>query len=92
MIIEAQSGVTQPPKRVIKRRRYPFDELEIGYMFFAPGAKINSMTSYASTQGRRLNMKFSTRAMTCLERMEGWIPCNPDAEGAVAGVGVWRTG
>lgn len=58
-----------------KPSKYPFASMEVNDMFFVPGAK-KSFSSLASAAGKRLNRKFSTRAVT---------------DNGVAGIGCWRT-
>lgn len=73
-----------------KRRKYPFEELEVGQGFFAPGKMSERVGTYASTMGKRLGRKFTVRR-TVMKKVEGqWRPAEPDEAGAMAGVGVWR--
>ncbi len=91
-MIETQANVQQPPKRLRGRRtkKYPYETMEIGEMFFVPLGKVNSITSYSATQGGRMRRKFSTRQCWMRESMEGWVASSEGIAGAVPGVGVWR--
>jgi len=65
--------------------------MEIGDSFFVPNKQKNTLTTYASEQGRALKRKFSTK-LTWMTRNEDdeWELAEPNAEGAVLGIGVWR--
>lgn len=72
------------------RKKYPFDEMEVGDMFFIPHKDKNTMMSLASAAGRRLGRKFATR-MTFMVEVEGnWLPCTDKAPDRVSGIAVWR--
>jgi len=77
---------TAPPAR----RKYPFDKMEVGDMFFVPDKTKNTLATHASTTGKKLGRKFVTRLVFMKEGLDGWTPCEQDEEGAVQGVGVWR--
>jgi hypothetical protein len=82
---------TRPPmpKRTSK---YPFEKMQVNQMFFIPGKEKNTMHSYFSTVQRKHNIKLTSRLMTMAPRDGGgWEPVEPGTEGAVTGVGVWRT-
>ena len=57
-----------------KPSKYPFADMDVGDMFFVPGAK-KSFSSLASAAGKRLSRKFSTRAVT---------------DNGTDGIGCWR--
>lgn len=71
-------------------RKYPFEEMEVGDMFFVPHKTKNTLAIYASTMSRRLERKFSTRLTHMVLLDDGWVPCEADDIGAVQGIGVWR--
>jgi len=71
-------------------RKYPFDTLRVGDMFFVPDRNKNNLTSHASTVGSKLGRKFVTRLTTMTMTSDGWKSCSPDTKGAVRGIGVWR--
>jgi hypothetical protein len=72
------------------RRKYPFEDLEVGDMFFVPGKTKNTLMSHVSTVGKRLRRKFITRMTFMIETQRGWKQVKPDTEGAIQGIGVWR--
>lgn len=72
------------------RRKYPFEQMDVGDMFFVPNKKRNTIATHTSTAGKQLKCKFVTRLCHMKEGLEGWEPCEPTDEGAVMGVGVWR--
>lgn len=71
-------------------RKYPFEEMDVGDMFFVPYRSKNNMATHASTVGKQLDRKFATRLIQMIETNDGWMLCPQDAPGAVTGVGVWR--
>lgn len=79
-MLEIQKGVEIPKStRVVapSRRKYPFETMEVGDMFFVAGKKRNTLSTHASTVGKKLKKKFITRMTTDDDGNEG--------------VGVWRT-
>lgn len=74
-----------------KRRKYPFEDMAVGDMFFVPGKAKNTLTTHTSTVGKKLGRKFITRLTYMVETLEGWQQAGPDDEGAIQGIGVWRT-
>ncbi len=75
-----------------RRSKYPFRDMAVGEMFFIPNRDVNNMSSRASTLGRLLKRRFTTRLVYMkLNRKKAWEPCQPDDYGAVLGIGVWRT-
>jgi uncharacterized protein YuzE len=65
--------------------------MEVGAYFFVPGGRPDTLYVTASRAGSRLGRKFSTRSRTTArEILEGWEICDPDDDGAVWGVGIWR--
>ena len=73
-----------------RRRKYPFADLEAGQMFFVPDRKVNNMSAHASTVGKELGRKFHTQMTYMRLTKKVWRPCDPEAGGAVLGIGVWR--
>lgn len=74
-----------------RRRKYPFESMAVGEMFFIPGRSKNNMTTHASAVGRKLERKFATRLVYMVQDDAGaWQLCAEDDEGATLGVGVWR--
>lgn len=73
------------------KSKYPYSSLKVGQMFFIPNKPKNTMATSASTAGKQLGRKFSTRLIRMKETVEGWKPAQPNEDGAVIGVGVWRT-
>lgn len=91
---EVQKNVPVP--KVIKasasvRRKYPFEDMDVGDMFFVPGKSKNTLTTHASTVGKNLNRKFITRLTHMIETADGWKRAAADEPGAIQGIGVWRT-
>lgn len=79
-------GRVPPPPR----RKYPFDQMEIGDMFFVPNKKKNTISTHISTEGNSRGMKLATRLCHMRQTEAGWEPANEGEPGAVQGVGVWR--
>lgn len=91
-------NVKMPPKAAARtgpRRKYPLDTLGVGEMFFVPNgerATRKSLATHVSMEARKLGRKFSTRTIHMRETAPGeWVVCDPQADNAVEGVGVWRT-
>lgn len=91
---EVQRNIPVPkPEKVMPRRgrKYPFESMEIGDMFFVPGRTKNNLMSLASITGKNLNRKFTTRLTFMVESLDGWQQATKDTPRAVQGIGVWRT-
>jgi len=89
-----QSGVPLPEtsRPGSGRRKYPFETMEVGEMFFAPNKKRNTLAAHTSARGKQLGRKFAVRELFMAKDSDGvWQPCEEDDEGATLGVGVWRT-
>jgi hypothetical protein len=91
---EARPNVPLPKLRrptAGARRKYPFDTMAVGAFFFVPGRTPNAFAPHVSATGKKLGRKFSVRAATMMEQLDGnWIVVEADHPYAVAGVGVWR--
>lgn len=74
------------------RRKYPFEQMNLNDMFFVPDKKRNTLATHASTVGRDLKKKFTTRLLYMKQNNGNWEPCDQADKGAVLGVGVWRIG
>lgn len=73
-------------------RKYPFDKLEVGEMFFVPDKTGSQFTTYVSLWGRRLGRKFRTQTTHMRQDLitNEWEPCKSGAAGAHKGVAVQR--
>lgn len=61
-------------------------------MFFIPNKTKNTIGTHASTVGKKLGRKFATRLVYMKgNEQDGWENCTAQDEGAVLGIGVWRT-
>lgn len=92
-MFELQRGVPIPPvKRSVTpvRRKYPFEDMQVGDFFFVDGKTKNTLGTHVSTVGKELGRKFSTRLTFARKNKSGWEICEPGDKGAVQGVGVWR--
>jgi len=73
------------------KRRYPYHSMEVGDFFFVPNKTKNTLSSRASTVGKKLERKFLTRLIYAILKSDGtWEPCDATVDGAVLGIGVWR--
>ena len=89
---DIQKGVPLPkPVRRPSPKKYPFETMVVGDMFFAPHRERSSLGPYISRKGRRLDKKFMARVIYMRDTLEGWETCPPEDPRAVRGVGVWRT-
>lgn len=73
-----------------RRRKYPFEELEVGRQFFVPGAKRASLGTHVSKVGKDLGKKFTARGGYANKIDGEWSPCEPHDARAVEGVFVCR--
>lgn len=81
-------AASQPPRP--SRRKYPFEEMAVGDMFFVPNRPRNTLATHVSTVGKQLGRKFSTRMVKMVETEAGWELAKDDDPNAVVGIGVWR--
>lgn len=73
-------------------RKYPFETMDVGDMFFVPNRNRNTMTTLVCTTGKRLERKFVSRMVYMRDLGDSqWTTCAPAAVGATLGIGVWRT-
>lgn len=84
--------VPLPPIRRNKKRvrKYPFETMAVGEMFFVPTKTRNLLTTQASAATAELGFKFSTRTVTMKQVGTDWVMCDVSEPEAVAGIGVWR--
>lgn len=89
---EIKKGIPIPgnPTGHSGRRIYPFQELDVGDMFFIPNRQKNNFAPHTWKYGKRHNVSFTTRLCYMKETLEGWAPCEETEKGAVRGIGVWR--
>lgn len=88
-----QKNVPQPKivrSSAVSRRKYPFDDMEVSDMFFVPHKDKNTLTTHASTVGKKLGRKFKTRVVHMHKHDDEWYLCDADAKNAVRGIAVWR--
>jgi hypothetical protein len=95
-VLKLQTNVPLPrtirPRARGRRRKYPFESMQIGSFFFVPGITREQIYGHVWKTGKQLNMKFSARL--CYMRndaADNWQPCEATETGATLGVGVWRT-
>jgi hypothetical protein len=95
-MFELQDNIPLPPPvrrpRAARRRKYPFEDMEVGQHFFVEGKLKNTLGTHVTTVGKQLGRKFSTRLCHMCKVKGEWELCEPDDKGAVQGVGVWRVG
>lgn len=93
-MLRLQSNVPLPksirPTARGRRRKYPFEAMQIGDFFFVPGIKREQIHGHVWNVGRKLSRKFRVRVCYMRERNERWEHCEADDLDAVLGVGVWR--
>lgn len=90
---EVRKNVPQPKVTRVapaQRRKYPFEDMDVGDMFFVPHKTKNTLATHVSTVGKKLDRKFTTRLITMVRSEDGWELCDPAVKGAVMGIGVWR--
>ncbi len=93
-MLPIQSDVPLPKKmrsaQGARPRKYPFEQLEVGQMFFIDDKKRNTLNTYFSNVGKKLGRKFAARMLHMRQDGDIWVPCAPDDAGATLGIGVWR--
>jgi hypothetical protein len=103
-MLPISSGIPKPSSSVYNivnsRRKYPFDQLDVGDMFFLAERAKNNISTLASITGKKLGMTFSTRLlyMKWTDHAPShanplgvsWQPATAETENAVLGIGVWR--
>ena len=89
--IQKNVGVAKVSKPSGRRKKYPFEDLDVGDMFFVPNKSTNTMMSQASHAGKQLGRKFTTRLILMANVNGDWLPCTESAPDKVLGVAVWRT-
>jgi hypothetical protein len=89
---EVLKGVPMPRTRRLNlpKRKYPFREMAVGDSFFIPNKTKNTLMTMASSEGKRLGCKFSTKICWMIQTPKGWKLAADTDEGAVQGVGCWR--
>ena len=86
-----QAGKAPEPRRNVARpRKYPFHDMKPGQMFFAPGARPNTMMSLASSTGRRLGWTFATRQKWMKLNGKLWQDAVASEKDAQQGMAVYR--
>lgn len=80
--------IAQPKTR---ERMYPIDTMNVGQFFFLPGRARKNLASYFSHQGKRLGRKFATRTQVMRQEDGAWVEAREGEDGAVKGIGVYRT-
>lgn len=91
-MFKVNHGVPLPPAIQPERpRKYPFDTLEVGEMFFISHRGRNNMASQAWAQGKKLKRVFTTRLLFMRETKKGWVACEGTHIDGILGVGIWRS-
>lgn len=90
---KVQSDIPVPPvtRRVRRPRKYPFETMEVGAMFFVPNKTAAALGTHVGKSGKVLGRTFAVRSVTMRDNCGVWELCDADAPGATTGVGVWRT-
>lgn len=93
-MLSVQTGVPIPKRSRTsggsRPRKYPFEVMEPGQMFFIPNKTKNTMHTYFSSVSKKIGIKLSSRKLHMRQVDNAWEPCEPTDEGAVYGIGVWR--
>lgn len=104
MAFKIFTGIPKPPSSRIGikgKRKYPFDDLEIGQAFFIPHRTRNTLSTHANDVGKELGRKFATRLVWLEETIDETTgeadytyleirPGERPPSDAVRGIGVWR--
>jgi len=60
MSYEIEKGVGAPPKRLPRKRSYPYDQMEVGDSFFVPRKNHNQLSSMCHN-ARKIGITLSLR-------------------------------
>lgn len=92
-MLQLQRNVPPPRRQPVtdKRKKYPFETMQIGDFFFVANKKRNSIRSYFSAAGKQHGIQLTSRLIHARKNDVGeWEECPADTPGATIGVGVWR--
>lgn len=87
--------VRQPPSD--RATKYPIDTMAVGDMFCIPERKIPSVSAQMSNMTKDKPIRVECRRIHTkpVQKRDGeppvWVLADADEDGAVEGVGVWRT-
>lgn len=94
-MLKLQQNVPLPrtirPSARGRRRKYPFESMQVGSFFFVPGITRDQIYGHVWSVGKQLNVKFACRLCYMRKVGEEWQPCDQNDRGSTLGVGVWRT-
>lgn len=91
-MLQLQSNVPPPRRRPVidRRKKYPFESMQVGHFFFVPGKTRNSIRTYFSTAGKQHGIQLTSKLIHARQINGEWVECEENDEGATVGVGVWR--
>jgi hypothetical protein len=91
-MLQLQSNVPPPRRRPVndRRKKYPFESMQVGHFFFVKGKTKNSIRSYFSTAGKQHGIQLTSKLIHARKVDGEWKECEENDEGATVGVGVWR--
>jgi hypothetical protein len=94
-VFQLQSNIPLPrtirPKAKGRRRKYPFESMQVGSFFFVPGIVREQIYGHVYHTGKQIGFKFAVRACYMRHVSDEWQICEANDKGATLGVGVWRT-
>lgn len=93
-MLQLQSNVPPPRRRPVvdRRKKYPFESMQVGHFFFVPGKTRNSIRTYFSTAGKQHGIQLTSKLIHARKVDGEWKECEATDRGATIGVGVWRIG
>lgn len=93
-MLQVQRNVPPPINGPVRdrRKKYPFESMQVNDFLFVPHKRTNSIRSYFSTAGKQHGIKLTSKLIYARrhDETQAWHPCEKDTPGAVKGVGVWR--
>jgi hypothetical protein len=62
-MLQLQSNVPPPRRRPVvdRRKKYPFESMQVGHFFFVPGKTRNSIRTYFSTAGKQHGIQLTSK-------------------------------
>ena len=92
---KVKAGVKLPTVEETKNRtprKYPFDTVKVGEIFFVPDKTADKFSTYAARQAKLLGRKFRSQTIVMRQDLQTneWELCKSGAPGAKRGTAVTR--
>jgi hypothetical protein len=73
-MLQLQSNVPPPRRRPVidRRKKYPFESMQVGHFFFVPGKTRNSIRTYFSTAGKQHGIQLTSKLIHARQIDGAW--------------------